>query len=85
MKGCCLRGGGGGGGCQWVVVMIGWCEGGWVEGGGTGKQVNSQCLKCETTEQHATIKTKYSEDCQNVTLLFSEWEHEMEAQDCGVL
>ena len=26
-----------------------------------------------------------SEDCQNVTLQFSEWKHEMEAQDCGVL
>ena len=25
------------------------------------------------------------EDCQNVTLQFSEWKHEMEAQDCGVL
>ena len=32
MKGCCwIRGGGGGG------VMVGWCEGRWVEGGGTGK------------------------------------------------
>ena len=31
-EGLLLEWGGGGG-----VVMVGWCEGGWVEGGGTGK------------------------------------------------
>ena len=60
----------------WVVVMVVWCEGGWVDGGGTGGQFvvcNVRLAACN-----------YSEDCQNVKLPFSRWEHEMEAQVCGV-
>ena len=58
-----------------VVIVVG-CEGGWVDGGGTGGQFvgfNVRLAACN-----------YSEDCQNVKLLFSRWEHEMEARVCGV-
>ena len=62
----------------WMVVIVVGCEGGggWVDGGGTGGQFmgfNVRLAACN-----------YSEDCQNVKMLFSRWEHEMEARVCGV-
>ena len=56
--------------------MVVWCEGGWVDGGGTGGQFvvcNVRLPACN-----------YSEDCQNVKLQLSRWEHEMEVQDCVI-